>query len=126
LQPALTPISAVVPAPAFRDESLVRQTLQRFRLAYDGLDAASAHAVWPGVDQDALARAFSSLGSQSLTFNDCNVRLGGDVASAVCRGQTRYVPRVGSGEPRVEPRTWTFTLRKAGSDWTIETARAER
>ena len=29
-------------------------------------------------------------------------------------------------EPRVEPRVWTFGLRKTGDEWQIETARAER
>jgi len=50
----------------------------------------------------------------------------GDAAMATCHGSARYVPKVGSREPRVEPRVWNFTLRKLGSDWTIETARADR
>jgi len=39
------------------DESLlVKQTLQRYRVAYEGLDARKAQAVWPAVNQAALAR----------------------------------------------------------------------
>jgi len=108
------------------DEVLVKQTLQRYRTAYEGLDARSAHAVWPAVNETALARAFDGLESQSLNFDACNVTLRGEAAAAICRGTTRYTPKVGSREPRTEPRTWNFTLKKAGTAWTIESARADR
>jgi hypothetical protein len=124
---AAPPSPAPVPVPvAPSDESLVQQTLQRYRGAYEGLDAQSARAVWPAVNQAALARAFDGLESQTLTFDACDVTLHGEAAAAVCRGTARYVTKVGSHEPRVEPRTWNFTLRKSGSAWTIESARAER
>ena len=45
---------------------------------------------------------------------------------ATCRGSAQYVAKVGSRVPHTEPRVWTFTLRKNGSDWQIENARAER
>lgn len=112
--------------PAVNDEAMVKQVLQRYRTAYEGLDARSARAVWPAVNEDALSRAFSALQSQTLIFDACDVRLRGDAAAATCRGSARYVPKVGSHEPRTEPRTWTFALRKNGPDWKIETARAER
>jgi hypothetical protein len=44
----------------------------------------------------------------------------------LCTGSSRYVPKVGSREPRVEQLEWNFTLRKKANDWEIETARAER
>jgi len=114
-------------APDAPDEvGLVKQALQRYRNAYDGLDAQSAQAVYPAVNQAALARAFDGLESQTLTFDACDVQLRGEAATATCRGTARYVPKIGSREPRIEPRTWNFTLRKAGSDWTIDNARAER
>ena len=118
------PIAPVVAAPD--DNALVTVALQRYRKAYERLDAQSAHAVWPAVNQAALARAFDGLESQSLTFDACDVRLRGEAASATCHGSARYVPKVGSRDPRIEPRVWNFTLRKAGSDWKIDTARAER
>jgi len=127
LQPS--PSAAATPAPVVRtpsDEQLVRQALQRYRTAYEGLDAPSARAVYPAVNEAALARAFDGLASQSITFDACDVQTRGDVANATCRGSARYVTKVGSREPRTEPRTWTFTLRRAGADWTIENARAER
>jgi len=124
------PIAAAIPpkaeAVAVDDRLLVQQTLQRYRSAYEELDAQSAHAVWPAVNQGALARAFNGLESQSLTFEACDVRVRGEAATAICQGTARYVPKVGSREPRTEPRVWNFTLRKAGNDWKIDSARAER
>ena len=123
---AVAPNPVPPPAPAVDDEALIQQALQRYRNAYEGLDARSAQAVYPAVNQAALARAFDGLQSQSLTFESCNVEMRGEAADAKCRGTAKYVPKIGSREPRTEPRVWTFTLRKAGSDWKIDTARAER
>jgi hypothetical protein len=112
--------------PAVDDEALVKGTLQAYRSAYDGLDVSSAQRVWPAVDRLALARAFHNLESQRLTFDACNVRLEGPAASAVCRGSAQYILKMGNRTTRVEPRVWSFTLRKIGEAWTIETARADR
>lgn len=108
------------------DASLVQQTLQRYRTAYDRLDAHSARAVWPAVNEGALARAFSGLASQTLTFDACDVAVDGEVARATCRGTAKYIQKIGRSEPRVEPRVWTFALRKRASNWEIEDARAGR
>ena len=122
------PVAVPPPAPSAQvdDIGLVKQALQRYRKAYDGLDAQSARAVFPAVNQAALARAFDGLESQTLTFDTCDVQLRGEAAVATCRGSARYVPKIGSREPRVEPRVWNFSLRKSGNDWTIDSARAER
>lgn len=121
---ATTP--ATFSMPVNQDELQVKQALQRYRVAYEGLDAQSAQAVWPAVNQVALARAFDGLESQRLTFDACTVQLSGEHATAVCRGTARYVPKIGSREPRVEPRVWSFALRKHGAEWKIDNARAER
>jgi hypothetical protein len=128
--PEATTTPSVVPAtpvvPLNDDEMQVKQVLQRYRVAYEGLDAQSAQDVWPAVNQVALARAFEGLESQRLTFEACNVELQGSHALATCRGTARYVPKVGSRQPRTEPRIWSFALRKIGADWKIDNARAER
>jgi tetratricopeptide (TPR) repeat protein len=127
--PPTAPAASAVPAAIVRsanDEQLVRQALQRYRSAYEGLDAPSARAVYPAVNEAALARAFDGLASQTLTFDSCDVQMRGDAASAICHGTARYVPKVGSREPRTEPRRWSFTLQRNGADWKIESARAER
>src|SRR5262249_20602030 len=75
-------VTAAAKAPLPNDEQLVTLVLQRYRQAYEGLDAPSAHAVWPGVNQAALARAFDGLESQSLTFDACDVNVKGAAAAA--------------------------------------------
>jgi hypothetical protein len=122
--PSSTP--AVVPAllvSTVDDRSLVDQTLQRYRRAYNRLDAQSAHAAYPAVNASALARAFDSLESQALAFESCDIDLQGQYATATCHGTSRYVPKIGNRVPRIEPRVWTFTLRKDEGDWKIQSAR---
>jgi hypothetical protein len=97
----------------------VEATLRRYAEAYERLDAAAARAVWPSVDERALARAFDGLESQGLTFDRCEVSVAGAMASAACSGRARYVPKVGSRDPLVEQRRWTFHLRKVESGWQI-------
>jgi hypothetical protein len=108
------------------DDGMVRKTLLQYKSAYEALDARSAQAVWPVVNERALARAFDGLESQHLMFDACDVQVNGLAAAATCRGTARYVAKIGSREPRTEPRVWNFTLRKSGQDWKIESARAER
>ncbi|HEX4347707.1 MAG TPA: hypothetical protein VHZ73_09050 [Vicinamibacterales bacterium] len=125
LQPAdisQQPITKVI----FSDERLVRDTLQRYRSAYEGLNAKSAQDVWPTVDEPALARAFEGLESQSLTFEDCAIQLHGVLATATCRGSARYTPRTGSRESHVEPRVWNFALSRLNAVWQIDSARVDR
>ena len=125
--PAPVPARTAVPlADLPEDHVLVTKVLQRYRTAYEGLDAQSAQAVWPAVNQAALARAFNGLESQTLTFDACDVRVEGESATASCQGSARYVPKIGSREPRVEPRIWNFTLQKNGGNWKIDSARTER
>lgn len=109
-------------AAVVRDETLVSSVLDRYVRAYDALDASAAREVWPTVDERALARAFAGLESQHLTFDDCTIDVRGEVANASCRGLASYVGKVGSRQPRTEPRRWTFELRREGEAWRIETA----
>jgi hypothetical protein len=108
------------------DEQSVKTALQRYRNAYEKLDAKSARTVWPSVNEAALARAFDSLESQTLTFTTCDVDFRGPAAVATCEGSTKYTPRYGSHEPREEPRVWTFTLKKLGAEWKIDSVKAGR
>jgi hypothetical protein len=126
--PTAPPSEAVVPPrPPIDERILVTQAIQRYRSAYERLDASSAQAVWPKVNRAALARAFDALASQAITFDNCDVRLQApNAATAICRGYVSYVPRVGSREPRIESRVWDFSLRKGGTEWTIDTARVDR
>jgi hypothetical protein len=106
------------------DKSQVEDVLRRYARAYGELDVAAARDVWPRVDQRALARAFDSLESQSLSFDDCQIDVQGATANASCHGQASYVGKVGRGVQRTEPRTWRFELRRVGANWKIEAAEA--
>ena len=115
--------------PVTDDTTMIRETLQRYRRAYSGLDARLVHAVYPGVDEAALAHAFEELRSQSLEFDACTLDEQDDSARAVCRGSVRYVPAAGSGAPpaeRRERRVWTFRLSKNNGEWTISSAWTNR
>ena len=118
--------SEAAPAIAADDPALIRATLQRYRHAYNALDARLAHAVYPGVDEAALTRAFGGLRSQALEFEACSVDALAESARAVCRGSARYVPKIGSREPHAETRVWTFRLKKNDGDWRIESAWTDR
>ena len=108
------------------ERARVDQTLQLYRRAYNRLDARQAQAVYPAVNASALAHAFESLESQMLSFDSCDFDVQGQVAAVTCHGTSEYVPKFGSHVRRVESRVWNFTLRKDGSDWKIEAARAGR
>jgi len=114
-------------SPALADDSaLIRDALQRYRRAYNALDARLALAVYPGVDEAALKHAFEGLRSQTLEFEACSVDALAQSARAVCRGSARYVPKIGSREPHAERRVWTFRLKKDDGDWRIESAWTDR
>jgi hypothetical protein len=118
--------AAARPVPAADDTTMIRETLQRYRRAYSGLDARLVHAVYPGVDEAALARAFEETRSQSLEFDSCTLDAQDDSARAICRGSVRYVPAAGNRAPRAERRVWTFRLDKNNGDWTITSAWTNR
>lgn len=125
--PPVTPVAAVAaPLVTVTERSRVAEVLRRYAHAYGALDARAARAVWPTVDERALARAFESLLSQQVSLGDCQIDVRGEVANALCEGEAQYVGKVGSGEPRVEPRSWRFELRRDGDGWTIAHAEARR
>jgi hypothetical protein len=118
--PAATPAS-VVSIPSGVDQQMrVQDVLRQYARAYGQLDASAARAVWPSVDERALARAFQNLSSQQVSLGDCEIDIRGAIANASCRGQASYAPKVGKREPRTEPRTWRFELRRDGDAWTID------
>lgn len=109
--------------PEVDDVARVRAVLSRYEAAYSGLDAAAARAVWPAVDERALARAFNSLQSQRVSLDKCDVSVSGASARAECAGSATWVPKVG-GSGRTELRRWLFDLRNAGGAWQIVRAEA--
>jgi hypothetical protein len=98
----------------------IENTLARYRRAFSTLDASAAVKVWPTVNERNLARAFERLQEQDVSFDGCKIDLNTDTrAEATCKGRARYVPRVGSREPRVDLRQWRFSLVKVRDEWLI-------
>jgi hypothetical protein len=121
------PEPAALPSVAARTErSEIQRTLAQYRAAYDLLDAQAAQAVWPSVDVRALARAFDTLASQQLAFETCELQIAGESATAECRGSATYAPKIGNRGPKLEPRRWTFRLKKQGEEWKIQSAQTMR
>jgi hypothetical protein len=102
------------------ENSAVRAVIDRYRTAFSRLDAGSAKAVWPGVDERALSRAFGQMTEQQFIFDACSIDVNGARATASCRGRAQYIPKIGSRSLRVDMRQWAFTLRRTDRDWTIE------
>lgn len=67
-----------------------------------------------------LSRGFEQLESQELDLGNCNIDVKGATAVASCRGQARFVPKVGRKTSHVENREWTFNLQRLGGTWLIE------
>ena len=106
-----------------RADVAVRRTLARYEAAYSDLDASAARAVWPTVDQRALARAFDGLASQRISLNDCDVVVTGATARATCSGAATWTAKVG-GQQATQARRWSFELKDAAGSWQIVRAEA--
>ena len=98
-------------------QAAIRATLGRYEAAYSGLSVPAARAVWPSVDQRALARAFDGLASQRVALGKCDVVVTGASARATCTGSAEWTPKVGGGTKR-QSRHWAF-------DWRIPAARGK-
>jgi hypothetical protein len=117
--PSAPPPSSTSRAAIIDERPVIQQVLGRYAAAFTRLDASAAAAVWPEVNRRALERGFSQLESQTISFRDCNVLVRASQASAQCRGEARYVPKVGNRNERSESRTWRFELQKTGERWII-------
>ena len=114
-------------ASATDDTAQVLRTLQRYRVAYEALDARAVSAVYPGVNVANLQAAFSEF--SKMTY-DLRVAVNGVVIAA--DGLTASVDASETIRPvaksvRVEPRAGTalFELRKTGGEWTIQSVKSD-
>jgi hypothetical protein len=117
--PAAAAASAAISSAAI-ERNAVLHTLRDYEEAYQALDVQATAAVWPSVDRRALARAFATVKSQGLAFDQCDVQVTETIATARCRGTLQYVRKVGSPVPRSAHQEWLFRMRKLGSDWKID------
>ena len=103
-------------------EAAIRVVLDGYRQAYNKRDADSVGAVWPSANTKALAKAFSQLSDQRLTFDSCVIGATGPKAQASCAGTAMYVPTVGNRSPHLDTRHWTFRLEQVRGIWVIASA----
>lgn len=75
--------------------------------------------VWPSLDIVGTARVFADTDQQTLTFTDCRVTTAGNLATAVCPGQVRYVGRVGGRQLQERRGMWTIALERDDDTWTF-------
>jgi hypothetical protein len=118
--------AVVTPSPIGRDEIVIRSVLERYRGAYERLDAEAAKMISPSVDERGLARAFSDLESQSLRFDNCRIDIDSARGVATCQGEATYAARAGDRSIRTQVGTWTFELHKNGEDWAIKWVQQSR
>jgi hypothetical protein len=102
----------------------INAALRSLQAAYERRDAKLVKAVWPSVDERALARAFDGLRSQHVTFDRCQLDVKGTAGEVECRGVTTYVPRIGGQDTRTESRQWKFRVQKGDDHWLIMSAAA--
>jgi hypothetical protein len=102
----------------------VRAVLLGYEKAHSQLDAAAAARLYPAVDRKALSRAFSTLSSQQILFEDCRIQVAQATAHASCAGTASWTPRVGGGS-RQEARRWNFDLKQVAGNWQIGTVKVQ-
>ena len=104
-------------------QAAIRTTLGRYEAAYSGLNVPAAHAVWPSVDQRALARAFEGLASQRVALDKCDI-----VVTRRHRARDMFrqcrVDTEGRRRHERQSRHWSFDLANSGGTWQIVRAEA--
>ena len=106
------------------DIQAVRLALKQYETAYDKLDVAAAANVWPSLDRRALTRAFATLRAQTVTIQDCDIRVDGASASARCHGVIEFIPKIGGTSLSRSPTEWLFVMNRDQNDWKIRTVTA--
>jgi hypothetical protein len=122
--PSAARVARALPVPPRREEESILLVLHEYESAVGRKDPVAAKAVWPALDDRALARAFNDLQSHSLALEDCGVTVANSnaAARARCQGVATYLPKVGRRKPINASHEWTFNLSKTGGDWQIESA----
>jgi hypothetical protein len=122
---AAAPATAMVVPVVADDRAAIERVLRAYQDSYDRLDAAAAALIWPKVDTRALARAFSTLSQQDMSFDRCTLKIDGVHATAECAGEIRYTRRTGDQTPRTRPLSWSIDLERTYERWQISSVSAQ-
>jgi serine/threonine protein kinase len=118
--PATTRPPPAAPAPVDH-EPAIRRALDKYRQAYEQLDAGLLAEVWPSLGRDELGRierSFQSFDSVQVAIERCRIEVDADRASASC--QVRRTQRPKAGRVQTVDQQTTFRLERRGKDWVIE------
>src|SRR4029453_15516714 len=96
------------------ERARVRAVLTGYENAFSQLDADAAARLYPSLDHRALSRAFSTLSSQQILFENCQIQVAQSTAHASCDGTASWTPRIGGGS-RTQPRRWQIDLKQVGT-----------
>ena len=110
---------AAVDPRADSPDAAIRSLLQRYEEAYDRRDVSAAAALWPSVDETALARVYAALDRQDVHFERCDISASEARGAAVCVGTVRYLSSVEGAVEKEGRIAWTFDLARSGGDWRI-------
>jgi hypothetical protein len=119
-QAATQPTAAPAQPDPARDEAAVREVLAQFSAGYQRLDAAAVRRLWPGAPAT-LQQSFADARSYQLTFENTQISVRGDTATVTTVRRIRAQPKAGRPQEMAAPTT--FTLRRAGGGWVIESVR---
>ena len=96
------------------------QVLQRYKNAYESLDANAVAAVYPSVNVSSLKSAFDQFSKMSydVKVHVDGIKIDGQMATVTATETIRPV----SKSVRADPRTATavFTMRRSGTSWIIQ------
>jgi hypothetical protein len=123
--PATTAVPTAPVTEGVQAERDIRLLLDAYRQSYDRLDVVSTAMLWPGVDTAALSRAFGTIASQQVEFDQCALDVLGERATARCNGSLHYVRRVGSSTPQSRSLSWAFELNRSTGKWLISRVSAQ-
>jgi hypothetical protein len=114
------PVIAAALGTVAADRVAIDDVLAAYRQSFNSLDASAVSAIWRGADTRALARAFSALTRQHITFDRCDVRVtAADRARARCDGILSYVQKAGDTTPQRRRVSWSIDLGQPDDRWVI-------
>ncbi len=121
---AATIALAVLDAEAL-DKAAIDRVLGTYQQSYSALDAGMVSTIWRGLDTRGLQRAFDGLDSQRMSFDQCEVTVEDNKASAFCTGVLDYVRKVGQTNTLQKRLSWHFDLERTDDDrWLISKVNA--
>jgi hypothetical protein len=106
--------------PTIRErQAQIQSSVNRYRDAYNSMDANAAKAVWPSVNVKQLGDSFARLEKLEYQFQPCTIFFDTGKARATCEGRVRSVAKSDKREVSV-PGRWEFTLKEVNREWVID------